>query len=118
MLLAADSDSQANPQQRLGREKNFQFEKVAKSDAHLAGNGDHHAAEQPGKDTTLPAEFPRHHHVGQEHDNQQQPLQRRGEHHLRADADNEKQAAPDNQRGAQRRIAGVQPQQMVTMLLA
>lgn len=118
MLLAADGDPQPNPQQRLGGEENLQLQQVAEPHPDLTGDSDHHAAQQPGEHAALPAELPRHHHVGQEHHDQQQPLQGRREHHLGADADDKKQAAPDDQRGAQGRVAGIEPQQVIAVLLA
>ena len=72
MLLATDGNAQANSQQGLGREENLQLHQVTKAHANLAGDGDHHAAQKPGEYATLPAKFPRHHHIGQKDHDQQQ----------------------------------------------
>ena len=69
VLLATDGNPQPDTEQRLGRQKNLQLHQVAESNANLAGDGDHHATQQAGKDAALPAELPRHHHVGQKHHN-------------------------------------------------
>ena len=69
VLLAADGNAQPDAEQRLSRQKNFQLHQIAESDANLAGDGDHHAAQQAGEDAALPAELPRHDHVGQKHHN-------------------------------------------------
>ena len=118
VLLAADGNPQPDAEQRLGGQKNLQLHQIAESNANLAGDGDHHATQQAGEDAALPAELPRHHHVRQKYHNQQQALDFRRQHHLGADTDDKEQAAPDDQRGAQRRIVGIQPQQVVAVLLA
>ena len=69
MLLTADGNAQPDAEQRLSRQKNFQLHQITESDANLAGDSDHHAAQQAREDAALPAELPRHHHVWQKHHN-------------------------------------------------